>query len=158
MAATGASAAAVTEREHKLGGMRLLAGYVAVGAFLAAAATVSIVIGRGEHATPAIGAFYKSTSTCLGSSFRLNQSGQFVDLGGGPSGKLRLRHGQLTGDVTCVGGGTAAANLALQGKGATAKLTGTIGANHVSATYSKALPAPRRESRPNGRARRPSAG
>src|SRR5207248_2306725 len=139
-----ATRAAVLEAESKtLGGMRLVVGYAAVAAILAAATSVSIVLGHDEHAAPGIAGFYKSSSACLGSNFKLGQSGQFVDLGSGPSGKLRFRHGHLTGDITCKGGGAAvASDLAVQGKGATAKLAGSIGANQVNASYSEALPAP----------------
>src|SRR5439155_14212264 len=82
------------------------------------------------------------------SKFRLDQSGQFVDLGGGPGGKLRLQHGHLTGDVTCVGGGTAASDLTVAGKGAAAKLSGTIGSTHVSAHFTLPLPAPGSSAKP----------
>jgi Kef-type K+ transport system membrane component KefB len=117
-------------------------GYSLVAVFLAAAAAFSIITGRDENPPPAIGGFYASASSCLGSSFRLDQSGQFVDLAEGPGGKLRLRNHKLTGDVTCVGGGTAAAELAVAGKGAAAKLSGTIGSSQVSAHFTKALPEP----------------
>ena len=129
-----ATRAAVLEEESKtLGGMRLVVGYAAVAAILAAATSVSIVLGHDEHAAPGIAGFYKSSSACLGSNFKLGQSGQFVDLGSGPSGKLRFRHGHLTGDITCKGGGAAvASDLAVQGKGATAKLAGAIGASRVN--------------------------
>ncbi|TMK69555.1 MAG: hypothetical protein E6G50_12030 [Actinobacteria bacterium] len=139
-----ATRAAVLEEESKtLGGMRLVVGYAAVAAILAAATSVSIVLGHDEHAAPGIAGFYKSSSACLGSNFKLGQSGQFVDLGSGPSGKLRFRHGHLTGDITCKGGGAAvASDLAVQGKGATAKLAGAIGASRVNASFSEALPAP----------------
>ena len=71
MTATGVSAA-MEDRVKTLGGMRLVVGYAAVAAILASAATVSILIGHDEHAAPAIGAFYKSTSSCLGSNFKLS--------------------------------------------------------------------------------------
>ena len=86
---------------EKFGGMRLIAGYVAVTAFLIAAIGTSISIGSDREAEPAIGGFYSSTSDCLGERFKLQQSGQFVDLSGSSTGKLRLqsrtpaRHGEL---------------------------------------------------------------
>jgi K+:H+ antiporter len=141
MAAT--RAVALEEGPKTFGGTRLIAGYVVVAAILAVATVVSIVLGHDEHATPAIAGFYKSSSACLGSKFKLSQSGQFVDLGSGPSGKLRFRDGHLKGDITCKGGGAAAASdLAVAGKGAATKLSGSIGANQVTAAYTEALPAP----------------
>jgi Kef-type K+ transport system membrane component KefB len=140
MAATRAVA---LEEPKAFGKMRLIVGYGVVAAILAVATTISIVLGHDEHAAPAIGAFYKSSSSCLGSKFKLNQSGQFVDLASGPSGKLRFKHSHLTGDITCAAGGAAlASDLAVQGKGASAKLSGTIGANHVTGSYADALPEP----------------
>src|SRR3954451_13079118 len=80
-----------------LGGMRLVAGYLAVIGFLVASVVVSLSAGHHRHAAPAVAGFYGSSAACLGKSFRLDQSGQFVDLSGGPSGKLRLRDGHLKG-------------------------------------------------------------
>src|SRR5439155_7079027 len=86
--------------------------------------------------------FYKSASTCLGKDFKLVQSGEFVDLSGGGSGKLRLRHDHLRGTVDCASGGTAAVDLTLAGKGAAAKLSGSIGSTQVVAQFDKPLPEP----------------
>jgi Kef-type K+ transport system membrane component KefB len=130
------------------GARRLISGYLFVGVLVAAAASVSIVVGRGEHPAPAAAGFYASSSPCLGSNFKLAQSGQFVDLSGGPSGKLRFHGSQLGGHVTCAKGASGAASLAFQGKGATAKLVGTIGTTHVTATFSQPLPAPGTSAKP----------
>ena len=59
---------------------RVTIGYVVVGTLIAVAAVVSILVGRDEHPAPGIAGFYTSTSTCLGTNFKLSQSGQFVDL------------------------------------------------------------------------------
>jgi len=134
---------AAGKSQSSFGGRRLVAGYVVVGALVAVAATVSILLGRDEHPAPAVAGFYASASKCLGSSFKITQSGQFIDLGGGPSGQLRLRSRRLKGHVTCAGpGGSGAAVLAVEGKGATTQLVGTIGAAHLTARFSKPLPAP----------------
>jgi Kef-type K+ transport system membrane component KefB len=130
------------------GGRRLVAGYVVVAALVAVAASVSIVLGHDEHPAPAVAGFYSSASTCLGSNFKVSQSGEFVDLGGGPSGKLRLGSRHLKGNVRCAKGGSGSADLAVLGKGATAKLVGTIGARHVSATFGEPLPAPGASAKP----------
>jgi Kef-type K+ transport system membrane component KefB len=140
--ATVDAAASQAESSDKLSGLRLVAGYGAVGAILAAAIATSIAIGSGRHAAPAIGGFYKSTSACLGKEFKLLQSGEFVDLSGGASGKLRIRHDNLHGSVTCAAGGTAALDLTIAGKGAATKLAGSAGSAQVNATFSEALPEP----------------
>jgi Kef-type K+ transport system membrane component KefB len=134
--------AAQPETSENLTGLRLVAGYVSVGAFLAAAIITSIVIGTGRHAAPAIGGFYTSSSACLGKDFKLIQSGEFVDMSGGGSGKLRIRHDNLHGKITCASGGTAALDLTIAGKGAATKLAGTAGSTQVNATFSEALPQP----------------
>jgi Kef-type K+ transport system membrane component KefB len=131
-----------------LTGIRLVGGYGLVGALLAAAITVSVVIGDGRHAAPALGGFYSSPSACLGKSFKLVQSGEFIDVSGGPSGKLRYGDGRVHGKLTCAGGGAAAAELAVSGKAATAKLVGTVGAQHVSAKFTAPLPAPGTSAKP----------
>jgi Kef-type K+ transport system membrane component KefB len=138
----------VSEPERSFGGLRLVVGYIVVAAFLAVAASVSILTGRDEHPAPAIGGFYASASKCLGPKFKVDQSGQFVDFVDGPRAKLRLKGGKLTGDATCVGGGAAAADLTVQGEGASAKLVGTIGSERVSARYAEPLPAPGASAKP----------
>ena len=121
---------------------RLIAGYLAVTAFLVAAMGASIAIGNSRHAEPAIGGFYSSTSSCLGDNFKLQQSGQFIDMSGSASGKLRLQAGRLHGTVTCADGGKVAASLALIGKGETTTLSGTVGAEQATGKFAKALPEP----------------
>jgi Kef-type K+ transport system membrane component KefB len=121
---------------------RLVVGYIAVIGFLTAAVTVSIAIGHGRHAEPAVAGFYTSTSACLGANFKLAQSGQFIDLSDGPSGKLRLRRGHVRGTVKCVDGGSAAADLTVVAKGADAKLVGAIDKTATTAQFKTALPAP----------------
>ena len=120
---------------------RLIAGYLAVTAFLIAAIGTSISIGSNRHAEPGIGGFYSSTA-CLGNNFKLQQSGQFIDLSGSSTGKLRLQSGSLHGTAHCAGGGTAAVNLALSGKGAAATFAGTVGSEQAKGKFVKALPAP----------------
>jgi Kef-type K+ transport system membrane component KefB len=123
-------------------------GYAVVAALLAAAASVSILTGRDEDPARAVGGFYASKSRCLGSSFKLSQSGQYVDLGDGPGGKLTLDGRRLTGDVDCVGGGTAASHLVVEGEGASTRLVGTVGAEPVSARFTSPLPAPGSSAKP----------
>jgi Kef-type K+ transport system membrane component KefB len=137
------------EAPTAFGGRKLVAGYVVVGSLLAAAAVFSIIVGRDKHPQPGIAGFY-SASSCLGSNFKLSQSGQYVDLGQGPSGSLKFHNGKLTGDVTCAGGaaGSGAANLSVHGKGADTQLAGTIGSKHVTAKFSAPLPPPGTSAKP----------
>jgi Kef-type K+ transport system membrane component KefB len=121
---------------------RLIAGYLAVTAFLIAAIGTSISIGSNRDAEPGIGGFYSSSSSCLGDNFKLVQSGQFIDLSGSSTGKLRLQSGSLHGTAHCAGGGTDGVKLALAGKGATATFAGTVGSEQATGKFVKALPAP----------------
>jgi Kef-type K+ transport system membrane component KefB len=127
---------------EKFGGTRLIAGYLAVTAFLIAAIGTSISIGSDRHAEPAIGGFFSSTSDCLGDRFKLQQSGQFIDLSGSANGKLRLQSGRLHGTAHCAGGGTAPVSLDLTGKGETASFAGTVGSDQVTGKFVEALPEP----------------
>jgi Kef-type K+ transport system membrane component KefB len=126
------------DRAEPLSGVRLVSGYVAVAGFLVAAIAISLSAGHHRHAEPGIAGFYSSSAACLGKSFSLTQSGQFFDLGGGPSGKLRLRSGHLKGTAHCLGGTAAALDLAVAGTA----LTGTIGGTAATAKFTAALPAP----------------
>src|SRR5581483_4866908 len=140
MSTIGAPAVSL-EGSKNLTGIRLVSGYAIVLAILAAAIATSITIGHGRHATPALGGFYSSSSTCLGKSFKLVQSGEFLDVSGGASGKLRYRHGRIRGSLDCAGGGAAAVDLGVTGKGTSAELAGTVGAQQATAKFSAALPA-----------------
>src|SRR5712691_12335734 len=113
--------------EKKFGGLKLLAGYVAVGAVLAAAATVSITIGHGLHAPPDIAGTYTGTaSTCLGKSFTLTQSGRYVSIAGAGKvgGNLEANGGRLHGTVTCSAGAATAIDLTIAKSGTA--LTGSV--------------------------------
>jgi Kef-type K+ transport system membrane component KefB/nucleotide-binding universal stress UspA family protein len=127
---------------HKLNGKRLLVGYAVMLSFLAAAVAISVGIGRDRNPAPAIGGFYTSSSDCLGSSFKLAQSGQFVDLSQGATGKLRLQNGHLTGTVDCASGGTAHVDLVPHGSGTTTTLSGTVGSERATAKFGAPLPPP----------------
>ncbi len=139
---TADAAASPPEGSNKLTAARLVVGYIAIAAFLATALAVSIGIGNGRHPSPAIGGFYTSTSACLGDSFKLAQSGQFVDLSGGVTGKLRFEDGKLHGTVNCVSGGTAPVDLHVLGSGASTRLAGTVGTSPAAAKFDAPLPAP----------------
>ena len=123
-------------------GTKLIIGYVVIVAFLTISIAVSIAKGRDEHAQPAIAGFYTSDSACLGKEFKVVQSGQFVDLSGGGTGKLRLKDDQLTGDVDCATGESAAVAFAVSGGGEKAKLSGTVAGQPVNTTFAEPLPEP----------------
>jgi hypothetical protein len=116
-------AAGPAEKGKNLSGARLVIGYVVVAAFLAVALVVSLSLGHGRHAAPAIAGFYKSTDACLGDSFKLAQSGEFVDLSGGVSGKLRLQSGHRPARSPAPGG-TSPVDLSVIGSGTSVKLAG----------------------------------
>ncbi len=128
--------------EKGFGGTRLLVGYLVVTAFLVVAMFVSISIGSDRSAEPTIGGFYSSSSSCLGKDFKLQQSGQFIDLSGSSTGELRLQSGNLHGTANCAEGGTAEVDLALSGEGADAAFSGTVGSEHVTAEFVEPLPEP----------------
>ncbi len=124
---------------------RLVLGYLALAALVTAAAIVSITVGRSEHPAPNLAGRYRVAGGCLPASVDVRQSGQFVDItGNGAVGKLRVRHGRLTGNVDCSVGGTQRADLAVTGH----RLTGTIGAGHVTATFRAAPPVPGASAKP----------
>src|SRR6266545_2804 len=131
--------------EGKLAGIRLAGGYAVVALFLITAVGLSLGIGADEHAAPGIAGIYETQAGgCFGNSFRLNQSGEFVDLEGpGPAGgELRLRHRRLVGDVTCADGSSAEADLAVRGAGTDVSLAGTAGGQSLSASFAEELPKP----------------
>ena len=101
---------------EKFGGTRLIAGYLAVTAFLIAAIGTSISIGSDRHAEPAIGGLLHLDLQLPRRQVQAPQSGQFVDLSGSSTGKLRLQSENLHGTAHCAGGGTARVDLDLTGK------------------------------------------
>ncbi len=117
---------------------RLAIGYAGVIAFLVVAVYVSMSIGTERQAAPAIGGFYTSESACLGADFKIEQSGQFVDLSGSSSGKLRLRDDRLKGTVDCADGDTAEIDLGFTEQA----LSGTVGSEEVTGSFVEELPEP----------------
>jgi Kef-type K+ transport system membrane component KefB len=135
----------VADRAESLSGLRLVAGYGAVFAFLATAVAVSLTAGHHRHAAPAVAGFYGSqSSACLGKTFKLEQSGEFVDLGDGPSGKLRLRGDHLKGTAHCLDGSSAPLDFTVAGT----QLTGEVGGAAAAAKFTAPLPAPGSSAKP----------
>ncbi|HEX6117198.1 MAG TPA: cation:proton antiporter [Solirubrobacterales bacterium] len=86
--------------------------YVVLFAAAALAAAFSFSAGEDEAAAPPIAGTYavEEGSDCLGETFDVKQSGEFVNLtdpDGKVSGSLRFEQPELTGDVGCVDGSTA---------------------------------------------------
>jgi len=129
----------------------LVWGYAVLAALLATCATISIYAGNDEHPAPGVAGIYSSKSDCLGSSFQVEQSGQFVNLSTGPDGKYRLQDSRIHGNVTCAGGGAAALDLTVAGDAAKRQLVGTVGGQQVTATFSEALPEPGASVKPKKR-------
>jgi Kef-type K+ transport system membrane component KefB len=125
---------------QRLRGTRLVVGYAIVLAFLAVATIVSLAIGRDlEHPPEVAGVYAAGEPGCL-STVDLEQSGQFVDLDGeaASSGKLRLRDGRLTGEVTCRDGSSEDVDLALA-EGDELSFSGTIGEDDATLRFVEEL-------------------
>jgi Kef-type K+ transport system membrane component KefB len=147
----GSSSSPDAAGQAKLRGRRLLIGYAVVAFFLAVAAIVSINVGRGlEHQPEIAGVYTASPSACLGGSFELTQSGQFVELDGrGPvRGSLRLRDGRLEGEVTCRDGARTDVDLAVSGAESEAAFSGVILDQQVEAAFAGELPEPGASAQP----------
>ena len=117
-----------------LHGRRLLLGYLAVGAAVAAAIAISLAVGSGRHTAPEFAGTYSSDSRCLGTSqrFTIEQSGRYVAFTDGPSGSFELRRGILAGIVDCRGAGRAPILLRSGSKGGHPRPTGTVGGTPVT--------------------------
>jgi Kef-type K+ transport system membrane component KefB len=120
-------------------------GYVILLAAAAAVVVVAFVAGSGLRPAPYVAAAYSVTDgdRCLGTSVRLVQSGQFVNLepeGSTPvGGKLRFTGDILAGQVTCSDGGSRSAKLTVApGAG----LVGRVGGDPVKLDFRTVLPGP----------------
>src|SRR5690348_6051718 len=107
--------------------------YAVLAVVTAAVAAIVISVGHDEKARPSIAGGYDARAAvpCLGSSFDVKQSGEFVNFTNNQStlsGRLKLAsRGKLTGDVDCVGGGSAH----FTGTAANGSIEGTVGGRHV---------------------------
>src|SRR5262245_46442052 len=95
----------------------ILAAYLVLGIAAAASIAVALGAGRDEQPTRNASGTYASAGGCLGTSFTVNQSGEFASLSGkdGSGGSLRLQRGALRGTLHCRGGVDAPAALAILG-------------------------------------------
>src|SRR3954447_1562076 len=128
------------------GGRRaIVLTYLVLGALAAIAIAVALAAGRDEDPTPSATGTYAAigpAAGCLGTSFGVNQSGEFAKLdGAGDSGgSLRYRDGALRGTLDCRRGASAEAVLAIRGPADHRRLTGTIGAASFAARATAATP------------------
>src|SRR3954469_9503922 len=122
------------------GGRRaIVLTYLVLGALAAMAIAVALAAGRDEDPTPNATGTYAAigpAAGCLGTSFSVNQSGEFAKLDGTGEGggSLRYRDGALRGALACRHGGSADAVLEIHGPVDRRRLTGTIGAASFAAT------------------------
>src|SRR5918996_244938 len=89
------------------GGRRLLAFYAVVVLVVGAVAALAISAGESRDAELPIAGGYdvSGESACLGAKFDVLQSGRYVNLANAEEtlgGKLELRDGRLTGEVSCI--------------------------------------------------------
>jgi Kef-type K+ transport system membrane component KefB len=118
----------------------MLIGYVSLLSVVAVVIVFSLNAGGNKESTPELGASYtvEQASPCLGSGLKVIQSGELVDIQGvaGGGGKLRLKHGSLTGTVKCSkGGSTERFAAALSGKGPDRQLIGSVGGVPFTARF-----------------------
>src|SRR5436309_2620744 len=115
--------------------------YVVLAVVTAAVVAFSAAAGSKKHAEPTVAGGYDVTGgvSCLGSSFDLAQSGQFVDLTnpqGTLSGTLTLKSGRLTGTVNCLDHTKAP----IQTSFSNGNLVGTIGPTAMAAQLKRDPP------------------
>jgi Kef-type K+ transport system membrane component KefB/nucleotide-binding universal stress UspA family protein len=123
---------------------RFLAIYAALAVAVAVCIPLSIAAGTKKHAQPSIAGGYDTqgqTDPCLGRSFDIAQSGQFVDVSNAEqtlSGKLRLHGHDLTGTIDCTGGAKRDAHLRVSAE----TLSGSLGGAPLTAVRKREPPDP----------------
>jgi Kef-type K+ transport system membrane component KefB/nucleotide-binding universal stress UspA family protein len=120
---------------------RLAFLYLLLFAVLGVVVVFVLAVGGDAKAQPGIAGGYDARpggSPCLGPRFDVKQSGQFVTIkaAGDAGGNLRLEDGHVTGDVTCVGGDTAALDLLVAGTA----LEGQVGGRDLAADLKRDAP------------------
>ncbi|MEA2424339.1 MAG: hypothetical protein QOH13_749, partial [Thermoleophilaceae bacterium] len=125
------------------GSRRRLGFFYASLALVVAAAAAAVIAGAGSaKPQPAIAGGYdvSAGSRCLGPQVDVIQSGQFVSLAAPAAtkvqGKLRLKHGRVTGTVTCADGRKAQ----IVARPAERALAGTLGGAPLAAALKRDPP------------------
>src|SRR5947209_20190619 len=102
---------------------------------------IAATTGSRKHAQPALAGGYdvSAGATCLGPTFDLQQSGQFVDLSnvqGTVGGGLTFKHGSLTGTAKCVN----QAKAPVRARFSNGNLLGTVGGVALAAQLKRDPP------------------
>ena len=121
----------------------LIAIYVVMAIAVTTVAIVCISAGQDLDPESSIAGGYDLTEPdpCLGASFDLRQSGEFVNIenaDGSLGGSLRTEQGRLTGDVSCVDDESAE----LRAQVADRELTGMLGGRQITAELTRDPPPP----------------
>jgi Kef-type K+ transport system membrane component KefB len=121
----------------------LIAIYVVMAIAVTVVAIVCISAGQDLEPEPPIAGGYDLArpDPCLGTTFDLRQSGEFVNIenaDGSLGGSLRTEQGRLTGDVSCVDGESAE----LRAQVADREMTGTLGGRQIQAELVRDPPPP----------------
>src|SRR5919106_2677292 len=124
-------------------GRRLLVFYLVMAVVVGVVAAIAITAGEREEAETPIAGGYDVTAgaDCLGDKFDVKQSGRFVNLTNPDEtlgGKLELRDGDLTGDVSCLEGGTAELDARADGR----TIDGRLGGRPRAAGVQRGPPGP----------------
>jgi Kef-type K+ transport system membrane component KefB len=122
---------------------RLVAIYAVTAVAVASVAIGAISAGEERTPQPSIAGGYdlRGPDPCLGESFDVKQSGEFVNLDnadGTLGGRLRLEDGLLSGDVACTGGATSD----LRAEAAGGRIAGTLDGRAIAAELKRDPPAP----------------
>jgi Kef-type K+ transport system membrane component KefB len=129
--------------ERSVSKRRLAAFYVVLLALVGAAIVVSLSAGTDKQPEPSIAGGYDlaEPDPCLGSEFDVKQSGQFVNLENADQtlgGSLTVDDGDLTGDVACVDGSSAA----IDAEAADGQISGSLDGRDFRARLARDAPAP----------------
>jgi hypothetical protein len=121
----------------------LIAIYVVMAVAVAVVATVVFTAGQDLSPEKSIAGGYdlESPDPCIGDTFDLRQSGEFVNIenaDGSLGGSLRNEGGNLTGDVSCVEGGSDE----LDANATDRAVDGTIGGREFQAALTRDPPPP----------------
>ena len=127
---------------------RIIAYYVVLAAFTAAAAAVAFSLGSSRHSEPNVAGVWAFANghpdPCLGPAFVLQQSGSFATIrppgNAGPSSQLRVSSGLIHGTVGCLSGGQRAFTGRVSGPPRTLRMT-IGGRAAVASDTGQAVPA-----------------
>ena len=112
-------------------------GYVSLLSAVAVVIALSISAGAEGEPAPSVGGAYtvQGGSACLGDRFEIVQSGVYLTIEGPNEahGRLRIEDGRIQGELSCADGTTAPVSASIQGSGEGAVLSGSVGAEDLTA-------------------------